>query len=43
MATFPEFGQSPEGVIMSADVALYQAKSGGRDALVAATPETPAA
>ncbi len=43
VATFPEFGESPEGVIMSADVALYQAKSGGRDALVAATPETPAA
>ena len=43
VATFPEFGASPEGVIMSADVALYQAKSSGRDALVAASPESPAA
>jgi len=43
VATFPEFGASPEGVIMSADVALYQAKSSGRDALVAASPESPTA
>jgi diguanylate cyclase (GGDEF)-like protein len=37
VAAFPDFGETPEAVIMSADVALYQAKHGGRNQIVKAT------
>jgi diguanylate cyclase (GGDEF)-like protein len=37
VASYPEFGESPEAVIMSADVALYQAKHLGRDRVVMAS------
>ena len=37
VASYPEFGESPEAVIMSADVALYQAKHQGRDRVVMAS------
>jgi len=36
VASYPEFGETPEAVIMSADVALYQAKHLGRDRTVMA-------
>ena len=34
VAAFPEFGESAEAIIMSADAALYQAKREGRDRVV---------
>lgn len=37
VASYPEFGETPEAVIMSADVALYQAKHMGRDRVVMAS------
>ena len=37
VASYPEFGETPEAVIMSADVALYQAKHLGRDRVVMAS------
>ena len=40
VATFPEFGESPEAVIMSADAALYQAKHEGRNRVVRASFQT---
>lgn len=37
VASYPDFGETPEAVIMSADVALYQAKHMGRDRVVMAS------
>lgn len=39
IAAYPEFGETPEAVIMSADLALYQAKNQGRNRTVRAIPE----
>jgi diguanylate cyclase (GGDEF)-like protein len=41
VATLPEFGETVEAVIMSADVALYQAKHEGRNRVVRATTQDP--
>jgi diguanylate cyclase (GGDEF)-like protein len=42
VAQFPEDGRTAEALIMSADLALYQAKKKGRDRIVQAGPETAA-
>ncbi len=39
VAVFPEHGESPEALIMSADAALYEAKHNGRDRVVRAALE----
>lgn len=39
VAVFPEHGESPEALIMSADSALYEAKHNGRDRVVRAALE----
>jgi diguanylate cyclase (GGDEF)-like protein len=39
VASFPEFGETAEAVIMCADVALYEAKREGRDRVVRATSQ----
>lgn len=39
VAVFPEHGESPEALIMSADGALYEAKHNGRDRVVRAALE----
>jgi len=39
VAVFPEHGESPEALIMSADAALYEAKHNGRDRVVRAVLE----
>jgi diguanylate cyclase (GGDEF)-like protein len=39
VAVFPEHGESPEALIMSADAALYEAKHCGRDRVVRAALE----
>jgi diguanylate cyclase (GGDEF)-like protein len=38
VAAYPDLGETPEALIMSADVALYQAKHQGRDRVVSASP-----
>ena len=38
VASFPDDAVSPEGLVRSADAALYQAKRAGRDRVVLATP-----
>lgn len=38
-AVFPQHGESPEALIMSADAALYEAKHAGRDRVVRASLE----
>jgi len=45
VAVFPEHGESPEALIMSADAAMYEAKHGGRDRVVRAglEPAAPSA
>jgi len=39
VASFPEFGETAEAVIMCADVALYEAKREGRDRVVPASSQ----
>lgn len=39
VAVFPQHGESPEALIMSADAALYEAKHAGRDRVVRASLE----
>ncbi len=39
VASFPEFGETAEAVIMCADVALYEAKREGRDRVVRASSQ----
>jgi PleD family two-component response regulator len=38
VAEFPAHGETPDGMIGAADSALYDAKYGGRDRVVAAAP-----